>query len=134
MKETDNVNHPAHYQPRFNARPVECIDVTRHLPFDLGNAFKYVWRAGSKGSVEKAVEDLKKARWYLGDWRFLLGDLECRPVAPVAARTVFGLLEPDGSHRYAALEAILYGDIEHAIDTIEAMIREMRNENHRPRS
>lgn len=43
---------------------VECIDITRHMDFCLGNAFKYLFRCGSKGSP---LEDLKKARWYLED-------------------------------------------------------------------
>lgn len=56
----DPVNHPPHY----GASPsgVECIDVAEHMNFCLGNALKYIWRAGLKGD---AVEDLKKARWYL---------------------------------------------------------------------
>lgn len=57
---TDAVDHPPHY----NAHPsgVECIDVVEHMGFNLGNAIKYVWRADLKGD---AVEDLRKARWYL---------------------------------------------------------------------
>lgn len=55
----DAVDHPQHY----NAVPgVECIDVAKHFGFVLGNAIKYIWRAGHKG---KALEDLRKARWYL---------------------------------------------------------------------
>ena len=47
MKEDtfDNINRPAHYQPLFKAREVECIDIARLLPYDLGCAFKYIWRA-----------------------------------------------------------------------------------------
>jgi hypothetical protein len=58
---SDKVNHPAHY----NAHPsgVECIDVAEHFGFSLGNAIKYIWRAGLKS--DSAIEDLKKARWYL---------------------------------------------------------------------
>jgi hypothetical protein len=41
---------------------VECIDIAEHMTFNLGNAVKYVWRAGEKGD---RLEDLKKARWYL---------------------------------------------------------------------
>ena len=57
---TEKVNHPAHY----NASPsgVECIVVAEHMTFNLGNALKYIWRAGHKVSL---LEDLKKARWYL---------------------------------------------------------------------
>ena len=58
---TDTVNHPPHY----NSHPsgVECITVTEHMNFNLGNAVKYIWRAGLKS--EAAVVDLEKARWYV---------------------------------------------------------------------
>lgn len=56
----DPVNHPAHYTEHPSG--VECIQITEHLNFCVGNAIKYLWRAGLKGD---AVEDLKKARWYI---------------------------------------------------------------------
>lgn len=56
----DNVNHPKHYTSHPSG--VECIEITEHMNFNLGNATKYVWRASLKG---KEVEDLKKAIWYL---------------------------------------------------------------------
>lgn len=62
MKENDPVNHPAHYTSHPSG--VECIQITRWMSFNLGNAIKYIWRAGNKGN---ALEDLKKARWYLDD-------------------------------------------------------------------
>lgn len=59
---TDNVNHPAHYGGAEN--PYEAIKVIDawQLGFSLGNAVKYIARAGKKGMK---VEDLKKAAWYL---------------------------------------------------------------------
>jgi len=56
---TDMVNHPPHY----NGHPsgIECIEVTEQLPFNLGNAFKYVFRHRAKNGRE----DLLKAEWYL---------------------------------------------------------------------
>jgi len=54
------VNHPPHYTAHPSG--VECIDVTMHMNFCLGNAVKYIWRAGLKND---AVEDLKKAKWYI---------------------------------------------------------------------
>ena len=57
----DAVNHPAHYTSHPSG--VECITVTEHMTFCIGNVIKYCWRAGLKGSSE--VEDLEKARWYL---------------------------------------------------------------------
>lgn len=69
--EADAVNHPDHYNAlaavcSVCGSPIECIDVVRHLNFDLGNAVKYIWRAGQK-DPETEIEDLKKAAWYLAD-------------------------------------------------------------------
>lgn len=57
---TDNVNHPPHYTSHPSG--VECIQVTEHMGFNLGNAVKYIWRADLKGD---GTEDLKKAAWYI---------------------------------------------------------------------
>lgn len=58
------VDHPAHYGGKDN--PYEAIKVIRawKLGFALGNAIKYIARAGKK-SGESAIDDLRKARWYL---------------------------------------------------------------------
>jgi hypothetical protein len=56
----DPVNHPPHYTGHPSG--VECITVTEHMGFNLGNAVKYIWRADLKGN---AIEDLRKAAWYL---------------------------------------------------------------------
>ena len=56
----DPVNHPIHYTSHPSG--VECIQITEHMGFCLGNAMKYIWRADLKG---KDVEDLKKASWYI---------------------------------------------------------------------
>lgn len=58
----ENVNHPAHYKGKDN--PYEAIKVIDawKLGFCLGNAIKYIARAGYK---EDRIEDLKKAIWYL---------------------------------------------------------------------
>lgn len=58
---TDMVNHPPHYTSHPSG--VECIEVTEHLDFCIGNAIKYLWRSGLKG--EAKVEDMKKAIWYI---------------------------------------------------------------------
>ncbi len=63
----DNVNHPAHYNSSgikcACGRQIECIDITRTMDFNIGNAVKYLWRYKHKNGLE----DLKKARWYLDD-------------------------------------------------------------------
>ncbi|HFC8549640.1 TPA: DUF3310 domain-containing protein [Neisseria lactamica] len=53
---TDNIN-PSHYRQHAH----ECIEFTQHLNFNLGNAFKYIWRHREKNGRE----DLEKAMWYL---------------------------------------------------------------------
>ncbi|ATF00772.1 hypothetical protein PhaeoP75_01113 [Phaeobacter gallaeciensis] len=56
------VNHPQHYMSHPSG--VECIEVVRHMGFNLGNAIKYIWRSDLKGN---AIEDLQKARFYIED-------------------------------------------------------------------
>lgn len=58
----EKVDHPKHY----NDHPagIECIDVIEFLPFNIGSAVKYLWRAGLKPG-EKTEEDIKKALWYI---------------------------------------------------------------------
>ena len=70
INDIDNVNHPKHYTQHPSG--VECIDITRHYCFSIGNAIKYLWRAGLKQdsdltSKEKEIEDLKKAIFYIND-------------------------------------------------------------------
>lgn len=116
--ENDVVNHPAHYTSGFSSKAVECIDITRGLSFSLGNAFKYVWRAGKKGSVAKAREDLDKARWYLRDVAEF--GLESGPDIE-GSRRIFGLVVPDGV-RHHILKSILQLDLSAAevgIDQLE---------------
>lgn len=58
-EEHDPVHKPRHY--RSHPSGMECIQVTEHMNFCLGNAMKYLWRADLKGGVE----DLEKAAWYI---------------------------------------------------------------------
>ena len=60
--QNDPVNHPAHY----TSGKSECIDyiTDKKLGFCLGNAVKYITRAGHK-DPEKIIEDLEKAVFYI---------------------------------------------------------------------
>lgn len=68
----DNVNHPPYYTWLKELCGIEVIDITRHMDFDLGCAIKYILRCGHKSEQgmsdkDKAIEDLKKAVWYVED-------------------------------------------------------------------
>lgn len=56
----DPVDRPKHYTEHPSG--VECIQITEHMCFNLGNAIKYIWRADLKND---AMEDLRKAKWYI---------------------------------------------------------------------
>jgi hypothetical protein len=126
---SDAIN-PSHYKSHPSG--VEAIDVTERLGFNVGNAVKYVWRAGLKGD---ALEDLKKARWYLN--RFLSmegagsvltvsgGTMALIHKAQVASRNMFlgrflyALTTGSGIHA----TVITSGDAANAITVLEQEIR-----------
>lgn len=97
----DAVSHPPHYLAHPSG--VECIQITEHMNFCLGNAIKYIWRCEEKGSK---VENLEKAIWYLkreiarvqgsgvqeGDGQALGGD-----VGGGGGPVLSGYLDGDGS-------------------------------------
>ena len=56
----DPVNHPKHYTAHPSG--IECIQITEHMSFCVGNAVKYIWRADLK---QNSIEDLQKAVWYI---------------------------------------------------------------------
>lgn len=71
IKEKEQVNHPSHYCQ--HPAGIECIDVIRNYVCDIANALKYLWRAGlkeemGKDDIEKEIEDLRKALWYIADY------------------------------------------------------------------
>lgn len=69
----DKVNHPSHYAWLKDLCGIEVIDITRWLPADISNAVKYLLRQGHKheegmSNNQKAIEDCKKAIWYINDY------------------------------------------------------------------
>lgn len=71
-RKEDRVNHPAHYTWLKDTLGIEVIDLARQFDFDLGNALKYILRAGHKREqgytdAAKRIEDLRKAVFYLND-------------------------------------------------------------------
>ena len=113
----DMVNHPPHY----NGHPsgVECIEVTEQLPFNLGNAFKYVFRHRAKNGRE----DLEKARWYLAREQ-ARGPRTDMP--DHISNGLYGLAERIAAHEPypigAALTAIAFDAIEEATRWVDHLI------------
>jgi hypothetical protein len=79
----DPVNHPSHYCSHPSG--IEAITITREMSFNVGNAFKYLYRCDKKGNT---VQDIKKAIWYIEDeirrregfrWKFFRENTFYRP-------------------------------------------------------
>jgi len=58
----DIINHPEHYNQHPSG--IECIEVVQHFEFNIGNAIKYLWRAGLKEGTGYKT-DLEKAKKYI---------------------------------------------------------------------
>ena len=72
-KTSDKVNHPSHYTWLKEKAGIEVINITRWLSADISNAVKYLLRQGHKheegmSNNQKAIEDCKKAIWYINDY------------------------------------------------------------------
>ncbi len=125
-KTKDLVNHPAHYAEdgQFSFPKAECIMLTRLLDFSVGNAVKYIWRAGFKGS---AAEDLRKALWYINDAIKMDRARDSRTAAVCIARTLATMLRPAPGNALAerkltAIRFLCMGFTENAKGIVERMI------------
>lgn len=125
----DPVSHPSHYASdgQFSFPDPECIMLTRLLDFNAGNAVKYIWRAGFKGSV---AEDLRKALWYMDDaikkdWR----RRKCTTSTSIALELV-KMLRPAPGNAFAqkkltAIQCLCAGFPSYAKNIVEKMIKEV---------
>ena len=69
MSSNDNVDHPSHYQTENGLEAIEVIEAFFKENYHLGNAFKYMARAGKKNDE---LEDIEKAIWYLERYKKFL--------------------------------------------------------------
>lgn len=113
----DPVHHPQHYTAHPSG--VECIEITRNMTFDVGNAFKYVFRAEGKNGRQ----DLEKARWYLRDalqhavFPFILGGVS------KSRKALHAVVEAEPDHnRVRFYRHIADGDLLSALGVIEDML------------
>jgi len=123
----ERVNNPRWY----NSHPsgIACIELIEHLPANLANATKYVWRCGLKSS-ETPLRDLESARWYLKreEDRIELYELDDEPkrktdvVWRALARRV---IEKDEGTLSDYLVALLAYDFDEMIYAIDKAIEEL---------
>lgn len=93
--DNDKIN-PAHYKDGFKCRTIECIDVVGKLPFCLGNAIKYIWRAGKKPGEDWRT-DIEKAMWYIERYYCSMG--EERPRAVDAAIALMNQIDREEMYK-----------------------------------
>lgn len=127
---TDNIN-PSHYRQHAH----ECIEFTQHLNFNLGNAFKYIWRHKEKGGRE----DLEKAVWYLERQRDdapKFKKLKCKKYCEMYEKLCLTDFDMD---THAAMNAILYAatdctedNISWAIACVKDLLKKMPSESPMP--
>ena len=100
---SDMVNHPSHYTS--DPSGVECIEIVRHRNFNIGNAIKYLWRAGLKKDSElndttKNIEDLRKAVFYIEDEIKRLETAYVITGATVTGASIRGATVREGDNEY----------------------------------
>lgn len=137
----DVINHPKHYKSESG---VECIEIAEHLGFNLGNAFKYLFRRNKKG---RTVEDLQKALWYLkrakdnGDQgcSYLLADSDAfgvkKKIMTVVEKETANIREAMihtglvglGYRSVAVDRFMLTVELKHAIESVENEIKLLEN-------
>ena len=99
---SDQIN-PEHYKTHPEGSHAECIEYTRHMGFSQGNAFKYLYWAGSKGDP---AADLAKAAWYVRDC------IDHGSARMVMADRGFPRINPNVTHRAMALRLIAMGKVQ----------------------
>lgn len=145
---------PVHLPKHYNVHPsgIQCIEITQHMSFNLGNAFKYLFRCDDK---EKLFQDLDKSLWYVRrefEHRNIIGT-HLWNIGAYLKNTVRGFLprlfnypvrdmckialvtskEPDG-FKAMLLDRLWQSEVNHAIDLrvtaelLEKYIQRRKNE------
>ena len=117
QRPADPIN-PGHYQGGFRYRECECIDLARELPFSIGNAVKYIWRAGRKGD---AREDLKKALWYIEDARTNLRLTQEQKTRAGMVADMMRLMPETPQHKQLAIKSLVRGQYHEAMLEVQSL-------------
>jgi hypothetical protein len=121
---TDMIDHPPHYTSHPSG--IEAIELCRLMPFSLGNAAKYILRAGLKGS---AIEDVKKAIWYLDDYRNTLATDALAPPQRLAASQVAQRVQHGRDGHIEGFIRALYGREHEVIDNAGEVVGRVEMEH-----
>ncbi len=121
------VNNPSWYTSHPSG--IACVELIEHLPCNLANAVKYIWRCGLK-TTEAPLRDLKAARWYVERERerVELYDLDSDPplrtdiLWRALARKVINSEADTGGALGDFLVALLDGKFGDMIDAIDRAI------------
>ena len=101
----DAVNNPKHYTSHPSG--LQCIELSRHLNFNRGNALKYIWRAELK---ENKSQDIEKAKWYLMDeFNNMKNAKYKKRVVKQLDILLFSLSQFETSERMSVIHHIIYG-------------------------
>ena len=121
----ERVNHPRHYNQHPSG--VECIELIEHLPCNLANAIKYVWRCGLKTS-EDPLRDLRSARWYVAREKQRCGAKPDTLALPlIVLRLARAVVDVDRSALLARwLECLCTGDLELWLYELDVQIAELQ--------
>ena len=131
----ERVDHPRHYNA--HASGIETIELIEHLPSNLANAVKYIWRCGLKQS-ETPLRDLKSARWYTERERerFRIFELDDEDELPSKTEVVwralaYRVMEADEGTLSGYLSALLDGSFKNMLAELDAAIGALEAERTR---
>lgn len=110
-EEKDRIN-PDHYKVCPKGIERECITYSRWLPFDQGNAAKYVYRAGNKDPL---AQDLNKAKWYIED------ALKYELIGQIPAGLI-PTINPEATTRSFLFFMICTGQLHDALRYVESLL------------
>jgi hypothetical protein len=123
----ERVDHPRHYNQHPSG--IECIELIEHLPANLANAVKYIWRCGLK-ATETPLRDLKSARWYTKreEERIELYELyeeSSRKTDVVWRALVYRIMKQENGLLGEYLSHLLHGDIDEMLYVLDSAIQEL---------
>ena len=114
--------HPSYYRTMAYV-PCQCLHIIRFMPFSVGSAIKYIWRAGLKGDY---CVDMKKALFYLDD--YVRNSVDWPDSMKGIVRSIWKLVEKPGKDdtvnamKWTVIDVLVNGDAERAKNLASKML------------